>query len=65
VGTGVRVTVVQPGLVDTDAIPASRAADPKLAPEDVGRAVLYAVSQPSTVDVNEILIRPTGQAAHR
>ena len=36
-----------------------------LAPEDVGRAVLYAVSQPSTVDVNEILIRPTGQAAHR
>ncbi|WP_258952458.1 SDR family oxidoreductase [Lentzea californiensis] len=65
VETGVRVTVVQPGLVDTDAIPPSRVDDPKLAPEDVGRAVLYAVSQPSTVDVNEILLRPTGQAAHR
>ncbi|MGZ3143596.1 SDR family oxidoreductase [Lentzea chajnantorensis] len=65
VGTGVRVTVVQPGLVDTEAIPASRVDDPKLEPADVGRAVLYAVSQPSTVDVNEILLRPTGQAAHR
>ncbi len=65
VGTGVRVTLVQPGLTATEAIPASRAADPKLAPEDVARAVLYAVGQPSTVDVNEILVRPVGQAAHR
>ncbi|MCP2163821.1 NADP-dependent 3-hydroxy acid dehydrogenase YdfG [Goodfellowiella coeruleoviolacea] len=61
VGTGVRVTVVQPGLVDTGGIPADRAADPKLDPADVARAVLYALDQPSTVDVNEILIRPVGQ----
>lgn len=60
VGTGVRVTLLQPGLVDTGGIPAARAHDPKLAPEDVARAVLYAVSQPSTVDVNELLVRPTG-----
>ncbi|ATE56401.1 SDR family oxidoreductase [Actinosynnema pretiosum] len=65
VGTGVRVTVVQPGLTDTGCVPASRADDPKLAPEDVGRAVMYAVSQPPGVDVNEILLRPVGQAAHR
>ncbi|MFC6088433.1 SDR family oxidoreductase [Saccharothrix lopnurensis] len=65
VGTGVRVTLVQPGLTDTGAIPPSRAADPKLAPEDVARAVLYAVGQPPTVDVNEILVRPVGQDAHR
>ncbi|NUT99360.1 MAG: SDR family oxidoreductase [Saccharothrix sp.] len=65
VGTGVRVTLVQPGLTDTGGIPASRLGDPKLAPADVARAVLYAVSQPSTVDVNEILVRPVGQDAYR
>ncbi|MEU4744406.1 SDR family oxidoreductase [Actinosynnema sp. NPDC023658] len=65
VGTGVRVTLVQPGLTDTGGIPASRADDPKLAPEDVARAVMYAVGQPPTVDVNEILVRPVGQDAHR
>ncbi|MEU5259572.1 SDR family oxidoreductase [Amycolatopsis sp. NPDC021455] len=61
VGTGVRVTLVQPGLVDTGGIPPERAGDPKLAPADVARAVLYAVGQPATVDVNEILVRPVGQ----
>ncbi|TQM84006.1 NADP-dependent 3-hydroxy acid dehydrogenase YdfG [Saccharothrix saharensis] len=65
VGTGVRVTLVQPGLTDTGGIPPSRAADPKLEPEDVARAVLYAVGQPRTVDVNEVLIRPVGQDAYR
>ena len=65
VGTGVRVTLVQPGLTDTGGIPPSRAADPKLAPEDVARAVLYAVGQPPHVDVNEVLIRPVGQDAYR
>ncbi|WP_433262870.1 SDR family oxidoreductase [Actinosynnema sp. CS-041913] len=65
VGTGVRVTLVQPGLTDTGGIPTSRLGDPKLAPADVARAVMYAVSQPSTVDVNEILVRPLGQDAYR
>ncbi|MET8849846.1 SDR family oxidoreductase [Amycolatopsis sp. NPDC004625] len=59
-GTGVRVTLVQPGLVDTGGIPAERAGDPKLDPADIARAVLYAVGQPATVDVNEILVRPAG-----
>lgn len=65
VGTGVRVTLIQPGLVDTEAIPASRRDDPKLEPADVARAVLYALGQPPTVDVNEIVIRPIGQDAYR
>ncbi|MBB5895255.1 SDR family oxidoreductase [Kutzneria kofuensis] len=65
VGTGVRVTIVQPGLVDTEAIPADRKDDPKLDPADVARAVLYALEQPSTVDVNEIVIRPVGQDAYK
>jgi NADP-dependent 3-hydroxy acid dehydrogenase YdfG len=29
--------------------------------EDIANAVMYAVSQPPHVDVNEILIRPTAQ----
>ena len=32
-----------------------------LQPDDVARAVMWAVSQPPHVDVNEILIRPTAQ----
>ncbi|MDN3516303.1 SDR family oxidoreductase [Aquisalimonas lutea] len=56
-GTGVRVTLIEPGMVDTpffDDRPAHA-----LEPEDVARSVLYAVSQPAHVDVNEILVRPT------
>jgi NADP-dependent 3-hydroxy acid dehydrogenase YdfG len=59
-GTAVRVTVVEPGMVATpffDTVPTSGA----LEAEDVARAVLWAVSQPSHVDVNELLIRPTQQ----
>ncbi len=56
-GSGVRVTLIEPGMVDTplfDEPPAYA-----LQPEDIGRAVVYALSQPAHVDVNEILIRPT------
>ncbi len=59
-GTGVRVTVIEPGMVDTpffDSPPSIEA----LQPEDVAAAVMYAVSQPARVDVNELLIRPTAQ----
>lgn len=52
---------MQPGLVDTEAIPASRADDPKLDPDDIAPAVLYALQQPTHVDVNEIIVRPVGQ----
>ena len=59
--TGVRVTVVEPGMVDTPLWP-WRPEAPLLDPDDVARAVLWAVQQPATVDVNEILLRPVGQA---
>ena len=56
-GSGMRVTLIEPGMVDTAFFdqPPERA----LQPEDIARAVLYALSQPSHVDVNEILVRPT------
>jgi NADP-dependent 3-hydroxy acid dehydrogenase YdfG len=58
--TGVRVTLIEPGQVDTPffekgAMPGALTAD------DIANAVMYAVSQPPHVDVNEILIRPTVQ----
>ncbi len=60
-GRGVRVTVIEPGMVDTPFF--DKGAGPgALAPDDVARAVMYALSQPVHVDVNEILIRPTAQA---
>ncbi len=58
-GTGVRVTLINPGMVDTPFFEDR----PKqaLADDDVAGAVMYAVSQPERVDVNEILLRPTAQ----
>jgi NADP-dependent 3-hydroxy acid dehydrogenase YdfG len=58
--TGVRVTLIEPGAVDTpffDNPPKIRA----LEADDVARAVMFAISQPPHIDVNEILIRPTAQ----
>jgi NADP-dependent 3-hydroxy acid dehydrogenase YdfG len=57
--TGVRVTSIEPGMVDTPFFdnPISNA----LEPDDIARAVLFAVTQPPHVDVNEILIRPVSQ----
>ena len=60
VGTGVRVTLIAPGKVETP-FWTTTPTDPMLQADDVARAVLYAVSQPAHVDVNEILIRPVGQ----
>jgi len=58
--TGVRVTLIEPGMVDTpffDEPPSLRA----LEADDIARAVMFALSQPPHVDINEILIRPTAQ----
>ncbi|AAM72538.1 MAG TPA: SDR family NAD(P)-dependent oxidoreductase [Chlorobaculum sp.] len=60
---GVRVTLVEPGIVDTPFWEGlQKPAAPELLPEDVARAVLFALGQPPHVDVSEIIIRPTGQA---
>jgi NADP-dependent 3-hydroxy acid dehydrogenase YdfG len=58
-GSGVRVTLIEPGMVDTPFF--ENQPKTALAPEDVARAVMYAVLQPPSVDVNEILIRATSQ----
>ena len=58
-GTGVRVTVIEPGMVDTPFF--ERPVTDALQPDDIARAVMFAVSQPAHVDINEILVRPTAQ----
>ncbi|RAY10720.1 oxidoreductase [Actinomadura craniellae] len=70
---GVRVVVVEPGFVATELAghitdPAMRTAAQQMAatmrtlqPEDIAAAVVYAVTQPEHVAVNELLIRPTDQ----
>ncbi|MHB8243465.1 MAG: SDR family oxidoreductase [Solirubrobacteraceae bacterium] len=58
-GTGVRVTLIEPGMVDTPFFD-DRPTD-ALHEDDIARAVIYAVSQPPHVNVNEILVRPTAQ----
>lgn len=68
---GIRVTIVAPGLVHTELhshIP-DEAAQQRLKnldfdwlqPDDIAKAVLYAVEQPDHVAVNEVLIRPSMQ----
>ena len=69
----IRVTVIEPGAVATELtehITDSKAkkeiqefvkAMTPLESEDIAEAVLYAVTQPQRVNVNEILIRPTDQ----
>jgi NADP-dependent 3-hydroxy acid dehydrogenase YdfG len=58
-GSGVRVTLIEPGAVDTPFF--ENQPKTALVADDVARAVMYAVSQPPSVDVNEILIRATTQ----
>ena len=58
-GSGVRVTLIEPGMVDTpffDNRPTAALED-----ADIANAVMYAVSQPPHVDVSEVLIRPVRQ----
>jgi NADP-dependent 3-hydroxy acid dehydrogenase YdfG len=69
----IRVCVIEPGLVATELRDHIPDADTKktinawaesirqLQPEDIANAVVYTVSQPAHVTVNEILIRPTDQ----
>jgi len=58
---GIRVTLIEPGMVDTPFF--ENRPQEALADEDVARAVIFALEQPEGVDVNEILIRPTSQSS--
>ena len=57
--TAVKMTLIEPGMVDTpffDNRPSGA-----LEADDVARAVMFALTQPPHVDVNEILVRPINQ----
>lgn len=66
---GVRVCLIEPSIVDTPLVrstPEGRtelASDPALSPDDVARAVVFAVSQPPCVNVAEIVVRAVGAQA--
>ncbi len=69
----IRVTIIEPGAVATELTqhitdPAAKKGSEDftksitpLESEDIAAAIVYAVTQPQRVDVNEILIRPTEQ----
>ena len=57
--TDIKMTLIEPGMVDTpffDNRPSGA-----LEADDIARAVMFALTQPPHVDVNEILIRPIHQ----
>lgn len=71
-GDKLRVTVISPGIVQTNFT--EGVTDPGLkeqltvirdrlamAPDAVARAIAYAIEQPDEIDVNELVIRPTAQ----
>jgi NADP-dependent 3-hydroxy acid dehydrogenase YdfG len=68
----IRVTTISPGVVETELgsdITEESAKDAlkefrkiALTSDAIARAVLYAVSQPDDVDVNEVIVRPTASA---
>lgn len=57
--TPIKVTLIEPGMVDTDFF--ENSPDGALEAGDVARAIVYALSQPAHVDVNEVLVRPVTQ----
>ncbi|MCL7490267.1 SDR family oxidoreductase [Streptomyces sp. MCA2] len=71
-GDSLRVTTVSPGIVGTDFADASTNPQVRaqitetrdriaIPPEAIARAIAFAIEQPATVDVNEIVVRPTAQ----
>ncbi|MFP3516551.1 SDR family oxidoreductase [Pseudomonas sp. SIMBA_077] len=68
---GIRVNTVSPGVINTGW--ADKVTDPEgrkaakalneiaIAPEDISRAVIYALNQPANVTVNDLIISPTRQ----
>jgi NADP-dependent 3-hydroxy acid dehydrogenase YdfG len=59
----IRVTLVEPGTVDTPFFDNRPAEGTALEADDIARAVIFALSQPEHVDVNEVLIRPSAQTS--
>ena len=68
----IRVTLIEPGAVDTELAGHNRdvvleqikkrfEGVERLVSEDIARAVLYAIGQPDHVAINEVLVRPASQ----
>jgi NADP-dependent 3-hydroxy acid dehydrogenase YdfG len=64
---GVRVSVIEPGIVDTPLVrqtaegTAELAAVRALDPRDVARVVAFVLDQPAHVNIDEVMISPLGQ----
>lgn len=75
IGSGIRFTTVDPGLVETEfslvrlgdpeAARAAYAGMTPLTPADVADAIAYAVTRPAHVNIGEIVLWPTDQASTR
>jgi NADP-dependent 3-hydroxy acid dehydrogenase YdfG len=69
---GVRVTTIEPGVVISEfqavanyapeIVPNMLKGAEPLVPADIARAVVFAVEQPAHVGINELVVRPSGQA---
>jgi NADP-dependent 3-hydroxy acid dehydrogenase YdfG len=75
-GTGIRVTEIQPGMVETEFSQVRFKGDEAkaksvytgltpLSPQDVAEAILWSLDRPKHVNVQEILLMPTDQASAR
>lgn len=60
-GTGARVTLIEPGCVETPFFDNGAPYPDPLEADDVARAIMFAMEQPDRVDINQILMRPTSQ----
>jgi NADP-dependent 3-hydroxy acid dehydrogenase YdfG len=60
-GKSVKVTLIEPGIVDTPFWNEGTKFENALTADDVANTVIFATQQPDHVDINEILIRPIGQ----
>jgi NADP-dependent 3-hydroxy acid dehydrogenase YdfG len=58
----IRVTLIEPGMVDTPFFDSRPGPERALRADDIARAVMYALAQPAHVDVNEVLVRPVSQS---
>jgi NADP-dependent 3-hydroxy acid dehydrogenase YdfG len=64
---GIRVTLIEPGIVDTPLVSGTEEGRRELAlvraldPADVARGVVFALAQPEHVDIDELMISPREQ----
>ena len=73
VDAGIRVTIIEPGAVETE-LPGHNRPEileqlrrrfgdiERLTSEDIANAIVFALGRPSHVSINELLVRPSRQA---